>query len=526
MTEHRVGALDPLRRRAFRWLALGVFCAGVGQWMQLVGAQWSLVDEPNAAVLVSLVQAASTLPILLLALPGGVLADSFDRRWLLVGTQVHLFVVAGTLFLFARAGHLTAPLLLVFTFLLGLGMALQIPTWSATIPDLVPRSEVGAATRIDQVGVNLARALGPAIGGLLIAAFGVPIVFIVNAFAVVPLAATLLLWRGLPVELTAPRERFLPAIRAGGRYVRHSGIVRRILGRFALFVIPASAMWALLPLIASGPLGLGAAAYGLLFAALGGGAISGAFVLPRARERLSTNAILNIAMLLYAASIAALVVAPHIVVALVALVVAGLGWSSVASTVIAELQLFLPAWVRARGMGIYLMVFMGSQVAGSVLWGQAGQQLGVVPAMLASAGGVLVAAVAGLVIRVPETGHLDRQPASPLGEPIVVLQPPPNAPVTVVVEYTVRAPDQSAFVAAMAGVRGVRLRTGATSWELLQVAEEPERFFERFTVRTWEEHLRQHDGRLVGSDQQLWDAALAYSDPPAFGRHLVAPLQP
>src|SRR5438128_10612992 len=240
-------AWAPLRQRAFRWLWLGVLISSIGTVMQTVGAQWLLVDAPNAAALVALVQAAHSLPVMLLALPGGVLADSFDRRWLLFTVQAYFFIVGILLALLTAAGQMSPALLLAFTFALGAGVAVQQPGWAATIPDLVPRAQLRAASRLDLVNVNLSRAVGPALAGLVIAHLGgVPLVFALNAVSVVFLAIALLFWRRPQPDGDSPRERFLPALRAGGRYAWHEPVVRRIMLRAILFVAPAMSLWGLL----------------------------------------------------------------------------------------------------------------------------------------------------------------------------------------------------------------------------------------------------------------------------------------
>ena len=253
-------AWAPMSQRAFRWLWLGVMISSVGTTMQTVGAQWLLVDAPNAAALVSLVQAVSTLPIMLLAPVGGVLADSFDRRRLLFAVQAYFLVVSSVLAALTAAGRMTPTLLLAFTFALGAGVALQLPTWGAIIPELVPRTQLRAASRLDLASLNLSRTVGPALAGLVIAHLGgVPVVFALNAASVVFLGVALLVWRGprTPLRPTeSPRERFVPALRAGGRYAWHDPAVRRLLLRAVLFVGPAAALWALLPLVASRRLGL------------------------------------------------------------------------------------------------------------------------------------------------------------------------------------------------------------------------------------------------------------------------------
>src|SRR5437899_6622511 len=304
-------AWAPLRQRAFRWLWLGVLISWTGTWMLNAGAQWLVVHAPNAPALVSLVQVASTLPVMLLALPGGVLADSFDRRWLLFTVQAYFFIVGILLAVLTAAGQMSPALLLAFTFALGAGVAVQQPGWGATIPELVPRTQLRAASRLDLVNVNLSRAVGPALAGLVIAHLGgVPVVFALNAVSVVFLAIALLLWRRPQDEAENRRERFLPALRAGGRYAWHEPVVRRIMLRAILFVAPAMSLWGLLPLIASQRLGLAADGYGPLLGALGVGAVLGALILGRVSARLSTNGTLRSGAVVYAAALAVLVVVP------------------------------------------------------------------------------------------------------------------------------------------------------------------------------------------------------------------------
>jgi MFS family permease len=514
----------PFAHRAFRWLWIGVFISYIGTWMQTVGAQWLLVDAPNAATLVSLVQAANTLPVMLLALPGGVLADSFDRRWLLFTVQVYFFIVGILLTVLTVAGLMPPALLLAFTFAIAIGAAVQLPAWQSLIPELVPRTQLRAATRLEMVSVNLARAAGPALAGLVIAVFGVPVVFGLNAFSVVFLAGALLLWRRAPAQSDVPRERFVPALRAGGRYVWHEPVIRRILLRVMLFITPGMALWALLPLVASQRLGLGAAGYGALFGALGAGAIVAALVLGRLRNHLSTNGLLAVAGVLFAAAMVVIVLVPSFWAAMVVLVFAGLAWTGVISTLNAELQLFLPVWVRARGLAIYMVNFTGSMTVGALIWGLVAEGLGLQLTFFIAAGVMLVGVILGFFRRVSETGHLDREPAIYWGEPRLAFDPEPNAgAVLVTVEYTVAPEREAAFLEAMDRLRRSRLQTGATRWELYRDGDRPDRFVELFSVPSWEEHQRQHEGRLTVTDQGVEEAALAFSDPPPRAEHLLPP---
>jgi MFS family permease len=518
-------AWAPLRRPAFRWLWLGMLISSVGTMMQTVGAQWLLVDAPNAATLVSLVQVANTLPIMLLAVAGGVLADAFDRRWLLLVVQAYFFIVGVVLVVLTVAGQLPPGLLLAFTFALGAGVALQQPSWGATIPELVPRSQLRPASRLDLVNVNLSRAIGPALAGLVIAHLGgVPVVFALNALSVAFLASAVLVWRRPRAEARSPKERFLPALRAGGHYVWHEPVVRRLLLRAILFVAPAMAVWALLPLLASQRLGLGADGYGALFGALGGGAIVGALILGQVQARLFTNGTLAVGAVVYASVLAAVVAIPGFPAALVAMVFAGLAWMAVTSTLQAELQLVLPAWVRARGLSIYTVTFMGSNAAGALLWGLAADRLGLGPAMLLAAAVMLVGVVAGAVWPVPETDHLDLQPAVYWTDARLAFDPEPSTgPVLVAVHYTVAPECQAAFLQAMGRLRRSRLRTGGTRWELYRDGERPNQFVELFQVPSWEEHLRQHAGRLTETDREVEEAALGFSEPLAYADHLLPP---
>jgi MFS family permease len=518
-------AWAPLGQRAFRWLWIGALVSWIGTWMQTVGAQWLLVDSPNAAALVSLVQAMNTLPVMLLALPGGVLADSFDRRNLLLTVQAYLFAVGILLAILTAAGQMPPVLLLLFTFALGAGGAVQLPAWQSMMPELVPRTQLRAAARLDLVGVNLARSIGPALAGVVIAHLGgVPMVFALNAASVVFLAVALLLRRRRRSGSQPPRERFVPALRAGGRYIWHEPVIRRILLRTILFIVPGMALWSLLPLIATQRLGLGADGYGALFGALGAGAIIGAVVLGPVRKRLSANGILAAAGIVYVAVLAGIVLVPNFAAAVATLVLAGLGWMAVTSTLVAELQLFLPGWVRARGLAVYTVTFTGSMTAGALLWGLVAEGVGLRRTLFIAAFVHLVGTAAGLVRRLPEIGHTDPEPAIYWPAARMSYDPEPDAgPILVTVEYTITPEREADFLDAMAHLRRSRRRTGATRWELYRDGVRPERFLEIFRVPSWEEHMRQHEGRLTVVDRAIEEHALAFSDPPARADHLLPP---
>ena len=467
--------LAPFRHRAFFWLWLGVVVASIGSWGQMVGAQWLFVNDPNAATIVPLVQTASTLPMMLLALPAGVLADAFDRRGMMIVIQGYFIVVSALLATLTALGMMPPALLLAFTFAVGAGQAMLSPTWQSMITELVPRAEFAAATRLDMVSVNVSRAAGPAIAGFVIAAWGVPPVFALTALTGCVLAVILLAWRRPTVD-SGPRERFLPALRSGSRYVRHEPVVRTILLRFAIFVFPAGAVWALLPLIASRQLGLSANGYGLLFAALGVGAVTAALGLGVVKKLLSSGAVLIVAGLGFAVAFAGVALTSSIWSAIPLLVVCGFGWTSTVATVISELQLFLPGWVRARAIAIYLMVFLGTQAVAAPIWGLVTQQAGLRVALLIAAALVGVSVLAGLVLRVPDSEGLDRSPLAYWDTPRLQLDPESGSgPVVVSIQYEVGDEQRAAFLAAMRAMRRSRLRSGSTRWALYRVGEQPHR---------------------------------------------------
>ncbi len=522
-TSTTVSTWAPLRIGIFRALWLAVLVSNVATWMQTVGAQWLLVNQPHAPVLVALVQTADYLPDMAFGLVGGVLADTFDRRRLLMSVQGFLVVAGAALAALTLAGQMPPPLLLTFTFLIGCGSVLVLPAYQSLVPDLVPRPQLHSASALASISVNLARAAGPAIAGVLIARAGVGAVFALNTAMYLLFLVVLLAWRPPEARTSKSRERFIAALRAGGRYVRYAPVVRRILLRSALFLVPASALWALLPLIASRRLALGADGYGLLLGALGVGAIAGALVLPRARARLSINALLAASGIVYAGALAIVVLVPNAIVVVVVLLPAGGAWVAFLSTINAELQLFLPTWVRARGLSVYQMVLFGAQGFGALAWGVLAEPVGIVPTFLIAAA-VMVAGVATMRFwPMFDTSSMDRGTVQYWADPrLAVDADPDDGPVVVSTVYTVAPETEEAFLRAMARVRLSRLRTGATRWGLFRDGESPRRFVELFTVPSWEEHMRQHSDRLTGLDQQYEEEAEAVSGAPVETSHLIA----
>jgi predicted MFS family arabinose efflux permease/quinol monooxygenase YgiN len=414
-------------------------------------------------------------------------------------------------------------LLLTLTFALGCGAAMTLPTYQAVIPELVPRAQLPAASGLGAISMNAARAIGPAIAGVLVAQISVAAVFAINAATFALFAIVLLVWRR-PVDTDPPSpEPFVAALRAGGRYVRHSPVMRRMLLRLALFVLPGVALWALLPLVANRRLHMGPGGYGLLLAALGAGAIVGAPLMPRLRAWMGDNQLLLSASVVYAAVLAVLALVRTPWVVAVALVPAGTAWMMVLSNLGAMVQMFLPGWVRARGLGTYQIVFFGGQGIGAFVWGVVADRIGLVPAFVAAA--VLTALGAATVPVRPllQSQHLNRDPATYWPEPILAVEPEPSdGPVVVEVRYTVPPEREEAFLTAMrTGVRRSRMRTGAVQWGIFRDGERPQQLVEIYVVPTWDEHMRQHTGRLTGADQEVETRARALAAGPPEVTHLL-----
>lgn len=515
-----LSAWAPLSIRVFRILWFAQLGSNIGTWMQTVGAQWFLVDAAASPTLVALVQTASAAPAVLFAVYAGAIADSADRRTLLIWGSIASGAVALALAAVSLVGALAPWSLLGFTFVLGMLATLTGPAWQSIQPELVPRAMIPAAAGLGSITVNGARAVGPALAGFLVAGFGVSTVFALNALSFIAAAVAVARWDRPPQEGLDDREPIPAAVRAGFRYIRSAGLVRRILLRSALFTTPASGLWALLPLVADGRLGLQSSGYGVLLAALGVGALAGVFVLPTLRLRFSDNAILAGSSLGFAVGVAGSATLP-LALTLVALVVAGAAWIGTLTVLNAALQLTLPQWVRSRGGAFNIFVFGAAMAGGSFLWGLAAELVGTSATLLFTA--VLLSGSA-LSVRWwglrEGTGTIDRSISMSWPTPTLLLMPrPTDGPVTIFVHYSVDVPKAPAFAQAMKQVERSRRRTGATRWRLLRSGEQPTAFVEAFTVASWSEHRQQETRRLTGRDQEILDAAAAYSSSPPMEEH-------
>jgi MFS family permease len=505
----RTSAWAPLRIPLYRALLIAQFASNIGTWMQTVGAQWLMGDLTHDPLQVALVQTATSLPVFLFGFPAGAVGDVFDRRRVLLVSQAFMLVSAAVLAALTFRGDTTPWVLLAVTFAIGTGRALTAPSWQAIQPQLVGRELIPQAAALGAASVNVARAAGPALGGALVAAAGAAWVFGANAISFLGVLAVLVLWRRERVEKPLGPEHVRAALHAGTRYVRSSPRMKAILARSAIFVVFASALWALLPVVARNDLGLGSGGYGLLLGALGVGAVAGTALLPRLRARTSLDRVVAGASLAFAASCAVIAWVHVVAVVAVALVVTGFAWIAALSSLNATAQGVLPDWVRSRGMALYIIVFQGGQAVGALAWGLVVKQTDTRVAFTAVAVGLLAGVVAARRWRLRAPGAIDVRPAQPWPEPDMVIEPDPrHGPVLVQVEYRVPLERAEAFRAAMQPVGRARRRSGGERWGLFQDGADPERFVEVYLVPTWEEHLRQHQERFTHTDRLFEERAI------------------
>ena len=520
----RVPAFAPFHTAVFRNLWLATFAANVAMWMNDVTAAWVMTTLSTSPVMVALVQTASTLPVFLLGLPSGALADIIDRRRYFAVTQLWVALNALLLALLSLTGTLTAPLLLALTFANGIGLAMRWPVFSAIVPEVVPREHLGEAMALNGISMNLSRVIGPVAAGAIISAVGSGAVFVLNVVLAAAAFATIVRWRSTPRTSTLPGERFVGAMRVGWQHVMQSPRMKVVLVRIFVFFLHSSALLALLPLVARGLHGAGPGTYTLMLACIGGGAGFAAMYFPRWRQHFNRNQFVVAGTLTHAAMSVVVVFAPNLWIALPAIAVLGMAWISTANSLTLAAQVALPNWVRARGMAIYQMALMGGAAAGSLLWGQ-------VAALSSVRTAVAAAAVVGpllwlLTRRLSVEGGADPDftPARPGSAP----QPagdigPDEGPVMVMVEYQIDPADVPAFTEVMHKTRRARLRQGALSWGLFRDSAAPGRYIEYFVDGNWLEHLRRQE-RFTAADAGLRDRRLALhrGDRPPEVRRFVA----
>lgn len=499
----RTGALAPLGYRDFRLLWSATLVSNFGGLVQAVGAAWLMTQLTDSATLIALVQASNTLPIMLLAIGAGALADIFDRKTLLMGALIFMAVVSLALAAVAWTGGLTPWLLLGFTFMLGAGQAVYNPPWQASMGDLVDRKDLPAAVSLNSVGFNLMRSVGPAAGGLIVATLGASAAFAVNAISYLPLLGAMSQWKPkLAPRVTTP-EPFMAAMGAGLRYVALSPNLLRVMSRGALFGFAAIAVLALLPLVAKSHPEGGSLLFGGLLGCYGVGAIGGALLNPRIRARLNNENVVRMAFAGFAVSALVLGQTQSVWLHAAAMLPAGASWVLALSLFNVTVQLSTPRWVVARALALYQMATFGGMAAGAWIWGMVAGTQGLDAALTAAGGVLLLGAAIGFWLRAPEFGAVDLDPVNRFREPALMLDlRGRSGPIMVMVDYRIDQADVPEFLRLMQRRRNIRRRDGARNWSLLRDLEHPDQWSESYHIATWDEYVR-HNLRRTKSDAEV-----------------------
>ncbi|HKS54085.1 MAG TPA: MFS transporter [Steroidobacteraceae bacterium] len=486
-------ALSPFKFPVFRGVWTASLLSNFGSLIQSVGASWMMLSIAPSPDMVALVQASTSLPIMLLSLVAGAMADNMDRRRVMVSAQIFMLVVSFALSICAWF-HLIGPwTLLLFTFSIGVGSAFFAPAWQASVGDMVPRVEVPSAVALNSMGFNIARSVGPAIGGAIVAAAGAAAAFAVNAVSYIPLLAVLARWKPPARTHTLPSETLGIAMAAGLRYVAMSPHIRTVLLRAAVFGFGASSILALLPLVAKHLISGGPLTYGLLLGAFGIGAVAGALGAARLRTRLSTEAIVRWAGLILALAAALVAISSFLALTMAALLLAGAGWVLSLSTFNVSVQLSAPRWVVARALALYQMAAFGGLAAGSWVWGEIAADASISSSLLISAGVVLAGVILGLWAPLSQAGELNLDPLREKLWNAPTTSVPVDertGPVVLTVEYIIDEDDIEEFLGLMNGRRRTRRRDGARNWRLLRDLHDPRQWIERYETPTWLDYIR------------------------------------
>jgi MFS family permease len=541
------GALAPFANPVFRRLWLTWFTANTCMWMNDVASAWLMTRLTTSPVMVALVATASTLPVFVLGLPCGAVADIVDRRRWFMFTQLWVATTAVLLVAAQASGVLSAELLLLLVFANGMGLAMRWPVFAAIIPELIARPQLGAALALNGVSMNLSRIVGPMVAGALISAVGTQAVYALNAVLSVAAAFAIWQWRHTPRVTALPGERFVGAMRVGLQYVRQSQPLRAVLTRVFVFFLQSTALTALLPLVAQRMVGVDvgvgvgieagvavhaataadAGTYTLLLASMGVGAIAAALSLTRWRRHFDRDSTLNAGVVAHALATAWMAWAPNLWVAIPGMLVAGAAWISVANSLTLSAQLALPDWVRARGMSIYQMALMGGSAAGAALWGTVAGQTSVTTSLWVASALALATLWPMRKRRIEGVHGVDLTTQRAFTEPVPGYELAADAgPVMVTVEYIVDEVDVVAFTRVMQESRRSRLQLGALSWGLFRDTTDPRRFVEYFVDENWTEHRRRFD-RVTAREVSLREQRVAFhrgAEPPRIDRAVGVPL--
>jgi len=497
--------VSPLRHAPFRWFYFGSAGAALGYTMQATVAAWLMATLTPSAFHVALVQTASTAPALLFGLVAGALADIVDRRQVILVTQIVLAGATAVLGIATLLGMVGPAALLAFTFLIGAGFTFYIPAQQACINDLVPRTDLSRAVALGAVAFNVSRAVGPALAGAVAAWLGSGSAMLASALFFFAMIFAMRGWKSPGRSHPGIPETLFSGIQSGLRYTRHSRPMLALIIHNLSFTVCASALWALLPVIARDQLALGAGGFGMLSGSFGIGAVVAALVIPRALHRTSLNTVVTAGILLWAGAALIIAAADMTVVAIAGAFLAGAAWTGVLASLSAGAQTAAPAWVRARALAMILIAVQASMAVGSAIWGWLASLSGTRITLASSAGVMVLLLVLNRRIRV-EMGHeADVTPGLQLPELAIAVEPQPDdGPVLIQLEYRIDPEQRDAFLQAIHAIEPARRRNGASDWRVFRDLGEDGRFVERFIIRSWAEYVRLRT-RMTMTDRQLQD---------------------
>jgi MFS family permease len=512
----------PLRGATFRNLLVADIVSDVGTFMQGVGAAWMMVSLNAGPLYVALTQTASALPFFVLALPAGALGDIVDRRKLILFTEVWMALVAIVLAGVTLAGLLSPALLLVLTFTLSAGDAMESPAWRAVLPELVSREDLAAAAALNGIEFNFARAIGPALGGFVIAIANAGVAFLVNAASFLGVIFVVARWKRAVPKRTTPPETVAGASVAAIRYVRYSPAVRVLVFRSGILMFFASGLLALLPSLAHTVSG-SPICYGLLLGCFGLGAVLGAAVMQQARTRWSAEVVVSSGILIFGVMTAAAGSIRLLPLLGTAMLVAGAAWIVFISLFNVLILNHAPEWVRARVLAVSMLVFQGAMAAGSAAWGALATKTGIHAALLWAGVGTMATSLTGLFLKLPDT-TVDLTPWIHWRLPTILDEDPAavdDGPIMVMIAYSIDQEKVAGFTTAIYKYERIRRRDGAYQWGVFRDLEDPHRYLEVFLVDSWAEHLRQHE-RSTRADRAVEQEVESYVHGEVTVRHLVA----
>ena len=488
-------AWEPFSNRLFRAMWMASMVSSLGTWVQQVANGWLMTTLTHHPLLVSMVEVCNSLPMFLLALPAGALADVVDRRRYLIATQTWMMVVASAMGLLAMTDQITPVRLLIGTFVMSLGVAMNSPGWHSVTPEIVSREQLPGAVALNGLSINAAKAVGPALGGLILLWFSPATAYFLNALSFLGVISVLVVWKRRNLPVNVPPERFVSALKVGMRHVRHSARLRAALSRSTTFLLSSTALWALLPLLCVKDYGLGPQGYGIMIACFGIGAVSGTVVLlPRLKERYSINALTTGGWLTFTVSLGGLALLNGGPATGVAMLIGGAAWLIIMSQLHLVVQSSAPRWVQARAMSVYLLCFFGAACVGSALWGLVAQNFGVRPALGMAAGTLLLTSLSAIWAPLRSSESFNLEPSRAWPDPEVAVGPPADhGPVLVTVEYQIDPKDAPAFRRAAEQLRAFRYQNGAMQWGIFIDIEDPTKYREVYLEEDWGSHLRQHE---------------------------------